>query len=131
MSMTRSELRQRFRAERALFAREYPSVARVTLHFSSRMHNPWGYRERDVAWCNLQTRRVYLVERALDLSRDNLVGLIRHELGHLADPTPEAFRCEHRADRIAQKVTGRAIRYDKRAIQTVGPGGPRPKWLPW
>lgn len=65
------------------------------------------------------------------MPRTNLVGLIRHELGHLADTHVRQSGSERRADAIAKKVTGQAIRYDRDDIQTVGSGvSPRPRRLP-
>lgn len=119
-----------FARERARFLARYPcaELARADLRIvnapcsgAAGRHCAW----RDVAWCAWDPGRwgrVFFLARALTLPRANLIGLLRHELGHLADPhkgTPDA---EARADRIARAVTGVAIRYDARDLQTVGPG---------
>lgn len=124
--------RRLFAVERARFARVYPHLARATLHLSPRRVSPHGQAARDVAWCTWHTtargRRtrmhVWFLLRALDLPRENLVALVRHELGHLADPEIDAPGpgAEARADRIAREVSGVAIRYDARDLQTTARG---------
>ena len=86
---------------------------------------------RDLAYAVRGARpRVVLVARALRLSRDNILGLLRHELGHVYDPNPDEPGCEQRADDVAEWVTGKPIRYDRALVQTVGPGAyPRPREL--
>jgi hypothetical protein len=86
---------------------------------------------RDVAAAQQRPPKVWFVHRALYLPEENLVALIRHELGHICDPTPRREGSEQRADDIAEMVTGQKIRYDDRDLQTVGPGRyPRPRYLP-
>ena len=64
-----------------------------------------------------------LYPEALSLPRANIVGLLRHEFGHLAAPRAS----EQGADDLAARVGGRLIKYDRRLIQTVGRGCyPRP-----
>jgi hypothetical protein len=130
--MTPDAFRRLFATERARFARSYPHVARATLHLSPRAVSPHGRAERDVAWCTWHTtptgRRnrmhVWFLLRALALPRANLVALVRHEFGHLADPDIDAPGpgAEARADRIAREVSGAAIRYDARDLQTTATG---------
>ena len=128
--MTRRELAALFRRERARFGRRYPRVAGVGLVLDDAPCTPGSRcRRRDVAWADLRTRTVFLLTRGLRLPRANVVALVRHELGHLADPTPGCPGAEGRADRIAWEVTGVRIRYDGGALQTTGRGGPRPRWL--
>ena len=68
--------------------------------------------------------------RILDLPKRNIVGLIRHELGHVVDPTPWKAGAEQRADDLVEMVTGKKIRYDKRNVETIGRGRyPRPLYL--
>jgi hypothetical protein len=58
-------------------------------------------------------------------------GLLLHEIGHIADPTPDAPGAERRADRLAERASGRKVRYDVRDVETTGPGRwPRPRSLP-
>jgi hypothetical protein len=128
--MTPARLVTLFRRERARFARAYPRVEHAGLGIDDARCSPGGHcRRRDVAWADRRTRTVWLLARALALPPANLVALVRHELGHLADPTPGRPGAEARADRIAWEVTGVRIRYDGGALQTTGRGGPRPRWL--
>lgn len=130
--MTHRELVAMFRRERAKFAKHYPDVAIAGLCMDSRRCSPRSpCRVRDVAWCSLDTGIITLVDRVLGLPRANIVALIRHELGHLADPTPNKPGAEARADRIAYEVTGQRIRYDGHDLQTTSPKGrkTRPKHL--
>jgi len=86
---------------------------------------------RDVAWADLRTGRVTFVRRAAEeLPYDNLVALVRHELGHLVDLTPDTPGSEQRADHYAEEASGQKIRYDEGDLQTIGAGVyPRPKHL--
>lgn len=128
--MTADQFRARFRREREAFAVYRARVADAGLGLVDSYCSPGSAcRFRDVAWCDLPTNMVWFVRRALQLPADNLVALLRHELGHLADVHPERSGAEKRADRIAQIVSGQVIRYDKRALQTIGKGSKRPSWL--
>ncbi len=121
-----------FRRERTKFARRYPDLAKAGLDLDSRWCSPGTpCRVRDVAWCYPLSGVVVLLERALSLPSANLVALVRHELGHLADPTPGKPGAEARADRIAYEVTGQEIRYDNFGLQTTSHKGrkTRPKHL--
>ncbi len=112
-----------FLRERARFARRFPSVAGAGLGLLEEEctpGSPCGFR--DVAVADLSEHSVYFVRRALELPTANLRGLIRHELGHLADPTPKQAGAEKRADRIAYAATGQRIRYDRDDMQTTGRG---------
>lgn len=128
---TPAAFRALFMQERARFAARYPFVAHATLAIVPREVSPYGRAWRDVAWASwrvsarapggITSMRVSFLRRALSLPRQNLIALIRHELGHLCDarrsePGPGA---EARADRIAARVGGRAIRYDTNDLQTL------------
>jgi hypothetical protein len=64
------------------------------------------------------------------LEPENLVAVLRHELGHLADVHRDRDGSERRADRVAEEATGERIYYDARDVQTTKPGTwPRPKHL--
>jgi len=118
--VTRAKFRELFLLERAKFGRRYPKVARAGLGLLDRYatpRSPGGYR--DVAFANITTNMVWFVGRALRMPRANLVGLLRHELGHLADPTPQKKGAEARADRIAWAVTGKPVRYDAKDVQNA------------
>jgi hypothetical protein len=99
-------------------ARPYPGRRRGTV------------RDLAVCYTRLEVVRIVVTERLLALPRANVVGVIRHELGHAADPDTSRPGAERRADRIAAAVTGTPIRYDARDVQTTGPGvTPRPARL--
>lgn len=71
-------------------------------------------------------RRVTLYLRALELPRGNVIGLLRHELGHVSLIRARLDHSERDADAVAEAVTGRPIRYDCAGVQTTG-GGRRPR----
>ena len=58
-----------------------------------------------------------MLARALMRSRASLVGLLRHELAHLARPDLD----ERGADALASRVGGQAVRYGADLVQTVAP----------
>lgn len=128
-------MRAAFLRERRAFARAFPGMAPVRgaeLVVEDRRCSAGGCGFRDVAWATWGPPRVHLLRRALsDLAPENIVGLIRHELGHLADRDPWGPGSEQRADDLAESATGERVRYDRRDVQTVGRGRyPRPTNLP-
>lgn len=115
--VTRRELVALFAAERARFAVRYPSVARASLAVID-ARCPTGRDRcapRDLAWCYPATGEVCVLARALLRSRASLVGLLRHELAHLARPDLD----ERGADALASRVGGQAVRYGADLVQTV------------
>lgn len=127
---TAAEARAIFRAQRALFARAHPHVARVPLRLvASRC--PTGERScaaRDLAW--MDGDGVHLLRRALALPASRVRALLAHELGHAADLRRHEDGSEQRADDLAEAALGRRVRYDRRDVQTFGPGAwPRPRRL--
>ena len=128
--MTEPELYRLFRRLRAMFARSFgPRVAIATLAISDRQCTPapkcsW----RDVAYAEISQRpRVVVLRRVIALPRANVLALLAHELGHIADRDSDRPGAEQRADDIAECVTGRKIRYDALNLQTFGRGRyPRP-----
>ena len=120
-----------FVRERAAFARFYPHVARATLEITDAPCSGQPCAYRDFAWCDPDTGQVWFTLRAYALPIENLIGLVRHELGHLAEPGDATWRpSEQHADDVAERVTGERIRYDSRDVQTVGRGKyPRPRHL--
>jgi len=128
--MTSRELAALFETERKRFARYFNRAARVEMQIeTSRCVSPDHCAYRDFGYTD--TRVVVLHHRILKASRNRAVGLIRHELGHVCDPTIWNPGAEQRADDIAELVSGEKIRYDHRDVQTVGRGAyPRPTYLP-
>jgi len=122
-----------FRAEREVFSRRFPSAARARLLVvSSRCP---GHEEvcpaRTVASADFGSGEIRFLRRALVLPIEKLRGLLRHELGHLVDPTPDAPGAEQRADDLAEAATGERIYYDAEDLETTLPGRwPRPLHLP-
>ena len=119
-----------FRVERAAFARRFPRCGRAYLELTD-AYSPTRElaRVRDLAaaWPEADPPRVVLARRALAMGRATVAGLLRHELGHVADPWWDRPGAEQRADDLAELATGARIRYDRRKIQTTGPGTyPRP-----
>lgn len=133
--MKRAEVRALFAMERARFAAylPVPRVTEATLTITRKRCPCPPCAGRDYAvsvvgpeW---EPGRVILAERALRLPRNRLYGILRHECGHLADPTPNEPESEARADAIAAFVCGEPVRYDARGVQTTGRGGRRPRRL--
>lgn len=129
-------LRDLFLVERARFAAAFPrsQVGAARLHLTAApcpLRVDCAPRDYAVArWGGPTPPSITFSRRVLDLPRANVVALVRHELAHVADPTPDAPDPELRADRIASQVGGQAVRYDRREVQTVGAGGRRPRRLP-
>ncbi len=129
------ELARIFIAERELFLSWYPArmCARASL---SMIDGPCPLppcAPRDYACADLSTGEITVSRRILDRPAASVRALLRHELGHLADPRPQARNAEARADRIAQQVGGVPIRYGADLVQTLDPAAPfarRPRSLP-
>lgn len=117
--------------ERRRFARFFPHVAHTRFVLLDQPYtSPWNRRFRDLAFAEPEIPRVSMLLRALDLPRANVQGLIRHELGHVADDNVDRRGKEQRADDIAEYVTGERINYDQDDIQTTARGKyPRPLHL--
>lgn len=127
-----------FRTELTRFRRALPGTQSVPLQWESSVCPQGGTRgdcaSRDLGYVYATGDRwggVVFVRRVLQLPRANWLGLIRHELGHVADPCWRETGAEQRADDLARLVTGVKIRYDENDVQTVSPRGryPRPKYL--
>lgn len=134
--LTRAQVHALFSRERAEFdsvlGRFFPDRHLPRLFIVDRECTlPGACAERDLAYAEHGDRpQVVLLARALKLPRNNIVGLIRHELGHLYDKRVRSRGAEQRADNIAAYVTGELIKYDRRDIQTIGRGVyPRPRRL--
>lgn len=129
--MTPSEMRRAFLHERAAFAARFPRVHGAGLSLLNQPCSIGGRcGERDLGWADTTNNRVFLLDRVLTLPTNRIIGLIRHELGHLSDARVTQPGAEQRADDIAEMVTGQPIRYDAKDIQTIGAGKyPRPLYL--
>jgi len=122
--MKARELATLFAGERARFARWYPVCAGAWLTLTDEPCPLPPCAGRDYGVANLETLEICFTFRVLTLPRANVVALVRHELAHLADPTPHARNAERRADRIAARVGGVPIRYDADRVQTIDPAAP-------
>lgn len=134
LGLSEEALRELFLHERERFAFRQPEtpVGRATLRIVEAACGALGRcRARDVAWALQETAEVFLLARALrELTPIQLRAVVRHELGHLSDPTPDAPGAEQRADDLAAAATGDLIRYDAGDLQTLGVGRyPRPGHL--
>lgn len=111
---------------RAKFAAKYPRAAKIRLFIVEKHFDPKA-KFRDVAWYQPDVHAVYFLKRALRLSRNTLLGLSAHEIGHGC----RSDDCEQCADDTAEGTLGRKIRYDRKTLlQTMGPGVyPRPLTL--
>ncbi len=134
---TVAQLRAVFAAERRAFAATYPAVrtARLVIEWGPCMDKgACGQRDYAYAFKGRGPATVVLSHRARTLPLANLRGILRHELGHVADFASPHWRkpgAEQRADDLAERATGQKIRYDAHDVQTTGPGTyPRPRHLP-
>ena len=129
-STQETNIRWVFLEERKRFAKKYPLVAKAKLRVLDVQSMPGsagGFR--DVAMCDLDTMTVWFARRACSWSIERLIGIVDHELGHLADGN-ESQGAEARADTIARMVTGCPIRYDSQHVQNVTQGAlKRPAYL--
>jgi len=128
-AMTDHELMELFVRERGRFAKKYPRVAEASIEVSeapcSSASGQCGFR--NVAYCTWsgpdgakKYQRVVVVRRLLAMPRENVLGVIRHELGHLSDDRASQGGGERRADAIAERVTGARVLYDANDLQAVG-----------
>ena len=127
--LTEERAQTLFTTEAFIFKAWFPSItpSLTVLHVE---HMRGRHAERDVADATPATGEIRVVERLLRMGRDNFLGVIRHELGHLCDEQIEEPEAEMRADLIALFVTLKPIRYDRIELQTVGDGEwPRPRDL--
>jgi len=130
--MTRAEFRKIYERERRRFGRYFGWLKATKLRFvSGRCVSRGHCAFRDLAFTDLDENEIVMHERALELPAENILGLIRHELGHMADIDVLKRGAEQRADDLAESATGQKIRYDLCDIQTIGRGKyPRPRRLP-
>lgn len=117
-----------FEKYRAMFSVYFP-VADSRLLFHAK--HPEVDEYRAVAWAIKEKKTVNLLNRALELDKETIIGLIIHEIGHLCDPFVESEGREQRADDLAELITGHRISYTKpHLLQTICLGiYPRPQTL--
>lgn len=129
--MNRTEARSIFDRERNAFSSIFPWVKKTKFIIADRACVDMGHcGKRDLAYATATPPSVTILCRALALSKNNVIGLIRHELGHVADIFLGSRGSEQRADDIAEYVTGKRIFYDRYDVQTISKGRyPRPKYL--
>jgi hypothetical protein len=128
--VTPAQAERAFARLRAAVAARYPAAQDVTLRLHKR-HFLRSPKARDLAWYDPTDRTVNLLHSALRGPAGRVEGLIAHELGHAADPVPEANYAERRADAMAKKALGVPVRYDKDDVQNLRQGRtPRPARLP-
>ena len=87
---------------RAKFAAKYPRAAKIRLFIVEKHFDPKA-KFRDVAWYQPDVHAVYFLKRALRLSRNTLLGLSAHEIGHGC----RSDDCEQCADDTAEGTLGR------------------------
>lgn len=136
MPLTNQQAQALFLYERARFLElfAFPSIRTARLVFLAARCTPDSpCRLRDVAWTEYAQDGagvVTVLRRLLLLPQENFLGVIRHELGHLAAPRWSDPEAEGHADAVACLVAGEPICYDRDLLQTVGPGTwPRPRSL--
>lgn len=120
-----------FLAERARFVEVYPHIAsaRLILHIGKLHPNS---KLRDLAFAIVDDLTVHVSSLLLNRSDENIIGILRHELGHLCDLEPYIPNSgqEQLADNITEYVSGAKIYYDSDDVQTIAPGKyPRPLYL--
>ncbi len=129
--MTPRDAKRIFSRERRAFSRYFPHVSKTKLIILDQpCVDSEHCAERDLAYAIQSPPSVTMLRRSLSLPKHNVVGLIRHELGHVADRDLGLRGSEQRADDIAEYVTGKRIFYDQQDIQTTANGKyPRPRYL--
>ncbi len=129
--MTRKDFLELFREERHSFQRTLGrrSVSCALIDQICPSVKPCTYR--DIGFCTISRNpKIVFVERILSLPENNIIALVRHELGHAFDPLINEDGAEQRADDLAELVSGKKIRYDRYDLQTIGRGVyPRPLHL--
>ena len=120
-----------FSIERERFAGFYPQISRAILVVHIGKLRP-DSKLRDLGYAIVEDLQIHLSSLLADMSLANIIGIIRHELGHLCDTNPYIPNTgqEQLADDIAEFVSGQRIYYDKNDIQTIIPAKyPRPQYL--
>lgn len=129
--LSSKEVLRIFSRERSRFARYFGHISGATLQIVDRPCLVAGCELRSVADADVSTGQIRIVNRLLGMGTGTVTGVLRHELGHLADSDISRDEAELRADAIALLVTGEPVRYNRRLIQTSDSTGiwPRPRSL--
>ncbi len=117
--MTEFQAMSLFLIERDKFAKHFPWCARARFVVHNRVYSPGGKVWRDMAWADTNDMTVNFVVRLLSLDPGRILGVMDHELGHLADKFCALPGAERRADAIARLVTGQTILYDEAEVQNL------------
>lgn len=126
---TEKEVKDMFKEEVETFIAVFPRVKGVRFVVEAK-HYRDSPRKRDIAWYDTNEHSVHLIRAALSRSLDCLRGVIRHELGHVADARINSPGAERRADSLAEKATGKPILYTAEGLQHATRGEAyRPDWL--
>lgn len=128
------EFTQVFRSEAARFGAVNPRAFQTRLEWAyGQCTLPDACAVRDLAYSVPSENRIIINDRLVERPRENWIGILRHEFGHVIDDIPYIPNSggEQRADQIAERVGGQRIYYDAQYVQTVSPSGtyPRPKHL--
>jgi GNAT superfamily N-acetyltransferase len=88
-------------------------------------------REVERAFACTDGQTVWVRPKILGAAKDTVDGILMHELAHCwLIQHGHAEHTEKECDEAAEHLFGLPIHYDDRDVQTVGPGGPRPEYLP-
>jgi len=132
-NVTAEEFARVFREEAARFGAVSPRAFHTRLEWTyGQCSLPNACAVRDLAYSVPSENRIVINDRLLSRPRENWIGIIRHELGHVVDTVPYVPNSggEQRADDIAERVGGQRIYYDDEFVQTISPMiYPRPKHL--
>jgi len=86
---------------------------------------------RDIAYTDGET--IFMSDKIFDLSRENMIALLAHEIAHIYFMQRGIEHSEDEADEMAELLFGSKIYYDEFDIQTIDPRNTkpfRPEYLP-
>jgi hypothetical protein len=119
-----AELCRRAKAARPSF--------RCSLYVAPAKHFP---APRDFAYCERTKSgaiRIGIAPKLQTQPEDRIAAVLAHEIGHaMFFACGEPRHAEREADKLAEAVVGRRIRYDRELVQSFRSGvSPRPRRLP-